>query len=139
MASLNKITLIGHVGRDPEIRYLQSGEPVANFSLATSEKWTNKGGEKQERTEWHRIEVWGKTAEVVQSYVSKGSQVYVEGSMHYEEWNDKDGNKRNTPKVKVSFGGKLILLGSKNEEKQSAKPKSEAQEPVVASDDDIPF
>jgi single-strand DNA-binding protein len=118
---------------------LQSGEPVANFSLATSEKWTSKSGEKQERTEWHRIEVWGKTAEVVQSYVSKGSQVYVEGSMHYEEWNDKDGNKRNTPKVKVSFGGKLILLGSKNEEKQSAKPQSEAQAPVVSSDDDIPF
>jgi single-strand DNA-binding protein len=94
MASLNKVILIGNLGKDPEIRYTQQGEPIANFSLATSERWTDKSGQKQERTEWHRVEVFGKTAQIVRDYCSKGKQVYLEGSIKYDEWTDKDGNKR---------------------------------------------
>ena len=80
MASVNRVILIGNLGRDPEIRYTQAGEPIANFSLATTEKWTGKDGNKQERTEWHRVEVFGKTAQVVRDYCQKGKQVYIEGS-----------------------------------------------------------
>ena len=102
MASVNKVTLIGNVGKDPEIRYTQSGEPIANFSLATSESWTDKSGQKQEKTEWHRVEVFGKTAQVVRDYVTKGKPLYVEGSIKYDEYTDKDGIKRNVTKIRVS-------------------------------------
>ncbi len=113
MASLNKVILIGNLGKDPEIRYTQAGEPIANFSLATSERWTDKSGQKQERTEWHRVEVFGKTAQIVRDYCSKGKQVYLEGSIKYDEWTDKDGNKRNMTKIRVSGpGSRLVLLGS---------------------------
>lgn len=116
MSSLNKVALIGNVGRDPEIRFTQAGEPIANFSLATTEKWTGKDGNKQEKTNWHRVEVFGKTAQVVRDYVTKGKQLYLEGSVEYEDWTDKDGNKRNTTKIKVSaFNGKLVLLGGKGD------------------------
>ena len=116
MASVNRVILIGNLGRDPEIRYTQGGEPIANFSLATSERWTGKDGQKQERTEWHRVEVFGKTAQVVRDYCSKGKQVYLEGSIHYDEWTDKDGNKRNTTKIRVSGPqSRLVLLGSRGE------------------------
>ena len=84
MASVNKVILVGNLGRDPEIRYTQGGEPIANFSLATNEAWTDKAGQKQERTEWHNVEVFGKTAQVVRDYVSKGRQVYVEGTHPHE-------------------------------------------------------
>jgi single-strand DNA-binding protein len=114
MASLNKVLLIGNCGKDPEIRFTQAGDPIASFSLATSEKWTGKDGQKQERTEWHRVDVFGKTAQVVRDYVSKGSRLYVEGSIHYEEWTDKDGNKRNSTKIRLSgFGSRLVMLDSK--------------------------
>ena len=116
MASLNKVILIGNLGKDPEIRYTQSGEPIANFSLATSERWTDKSGQKQERTEWHRVEVFGKTAQIVRDYCTKGKQVYIEGSIKYDEWTDKDGNKRNMTKIRVSGpGSRLVLLGSRGE------------------------
>jgi single-strand DNA-binding protein len=116
MASVNRVILIGNLGRDPEIRYTQGGEPIANFSLATNEVWTDKSGQKQERTEWHRVEVFGKAAQVVRDYLAKGRQVYVEGSIRYDEWTDKDGNKRNTTKIHVGgFGGRLVLLGGRGE------------------------
>src|SRR5258707_12513722 len=116
MASVNRVILIGNLGRDPEIRYTQGGEPIANFSLATSERWTGKDGQKQERTEWHRVEVFGKTAQVVRDYCQKGKQVYLEGQIHYDEWTDKDGNKRNTTKIRVSGpNSRLVLLGSRGE------------------------
>ena len=105
MASVNKVILIGNLGRDPEIRYTQSGEPIANFTLATNEVWNDKSGQKQERTEWHRVEVFGKTAQVVRDYVTKGRPVYIEGSIRYDEWTDKDGNKRNTTRIRVSGPG----------------------------------
>src|SRR3990172_8245638 len=116
MSSLNKVILIGNLGRDPEIRYTQGGEPIANFSLATSERWTDKGGQKQERTEWHRVEVFGKQAQIARDYLTKGRSVCVEGSIRYEEWTDKDGNKRNTTKIRISgFGSRLVLLGPRGE------------------------
>ena len=102
MAGVNKVILVGNLGRDPELRYTQQGTAVANFSLATSESWTSKSGEKQERTEWHRVEVFGKTAQVVRDFCSKGKQVYIEGSIRYDEWTDKDGNKRYMTKIRVS-------------------------------------
>ena len=99
MASVNKVILIGNLGRDPELRYTQSGSAVANFTLATNERWRDKDGNNQERTEWHRIVVWGRTAENCAQYLQKGRSVYVEGRLQTREWEDKDGNKRNTTEV----------------------------------------
>lgn len=137
MASLNQIELIGNVGKDPEVRFLPSGDAVANFSLATSESWKDKKGEKQEQTQWHRVEVFGKLAEIVQNYVTKGSKLYVQGQMIYDEW-EKDGVKRTSAKVKLGFGAKLILLGEKS---GGAKPSARAEKPVAepADDGDVPF
>ena len=117
MASVNKVILIGNLGRDPEIRYTQGGDPIANFSLATNESWTDKKtGQRQERTEWHRCEVFGKQAQVVRDYCTKGKQIYLEGSLRLDEWTDKDGNKRATTKIRVSgFNSRIVLLGSRGE------------------------
>jgi single-strand DNA-binding protein len=153
MASVNKVILIGNVGRDPEIRYTQSGDPIANFTLATNEVWNDKSGQKQERTEWHRVEVFGKTAQVVRDYVSKGRPVYIEGSIRYEEWTDKDGNKRNTTRIRVSGpGSRLVLLGGRGEGggggrasgggtggATASEPPAEGGDEFQASDDDVPF
>ena len=151
MASVNKVILIGNVGRDPEIRYMQSGEPIANFTLATNEVWNDKSGQRQERTEWHRVEVFGKTAQVVRDYVTKGKPIYIEGSIRYEEWTDKDGNKRNTTRIRVSGpGSRLVLLGSRGEGGGGGGPRGggggggSSPEPppsdeFQASDDDVPF
>ena len=96
MASVNKVILVGNLGRDPELRYIQSGQAVANFTLATNDRWRDKEGNNQERTEWHRIVVWGKSAENCAQYLQKGRSVYVEGRLQTREWEDKDGNKRQT-------------------------------------------
>ena len=99
MAGVNKAILVGNLGRDPEMRHTPNGQAVVNFTLATSETWTDKSGERQERTEWHRIVVWGKTAEMCNQYLSKGRTVYVEGRIQTREWEDKDGNKRYTTEI----------------------------------------
>jgi len=99
MAGVNKVILIGNLGRDPELRYTQSGQAVVNFTLATSENWTDKSGEKVERTEWHRIVVWGRVGELCAQYLSKGRTVYIEGRIQTREWEDKDGNKRYTTEI----------------------------------------
>jgi single-strand DNA-binding protein len=99
MAGVNKAILIGNLGRDPELRYTQNGQAVVNFTLATSENWTDKSGERMERTEWHRIVVWGKVGELCAQYLSKGRTVYVEGRIQTREWEDKDGNKRYTTEI----------------------------------------
>ncbi len=152
MASVNKVVLIGNLGRDPEIRYTQSGEPIANFTLATNEVWNDKSGQRQERTEWHRVEVFGKPAQVVRDYLSKGRQVYIEGSIRYDEWTDKDGNKRNTTKIRVSGpNSRLVLLGGRGEGPRgegaggargggggAPEPAHEGDD-FQASDDDVPF
>lgn len=144
MSSLNQITLIGNVGRDPEVKTLPSGDLVANFSLATSETWKDKSGEKQERTEWHKIDAFGKLAEIVQSYVSKGSKLFVQGQLVYDEWADKDGNKRTAAKVKLGFGSKLVLLGgggspARSSEGQAAEKRAEKAKAAPVNDDDVPF
>jgi len=102
MAGVNKAILVGNLGRDPEMRHTPNGQAVVNFTLATSESWTDKSGERQERTEWHRIVVWGKTAEMCNQYLSKGRTVYVEGRIQTREWEDKDGNKRYTTEINAS-------------------------------------
>lgn len=139
MSSVNRAVLLGHVGRDPEVRYLQSGEPVANFSLATTEKWTDKRGEKQEKTEWHRCVAFAKTAQVVRDYVQRGKQLYVEGSIQYKEYTDKEGNKKHSTEIKVH---QLVLLGGgKGEKRQEREPGADDgdREPFpgdMASEDD---
>lgn len=148
MASVNKVMLIGNLGKDPEVRYMQSGDPVANFSLATSEQWTDKSGQKQERTEWHRVEVFGKTAQVVRDYCSKGKQVYIEGSIRYDEWTDKEGNKQKMTKIRVSGpNSRLVLLGGRGgggaaggEARGPAAPEPGAPpDDFQPTDDDVPF
>ena len=149
MASVNKVILIGNLGKDPELRYMPNGDPVATFSMATSESWTDKSGQKQEKTEWHRVEVMGKAAQVARDYLSKGRPVYIEGSIRYDEWTDRDGNKRNMTKIRVSGpGSRLVLLGSRGEggggrgaaatEPREDGPPAGADE-FHPSDDDVPF
>ena len=99
MASVNKVILIGNLGRDPELRYTPGGQAVANFTLATNERFTTKDGAKQERTEWHRIVAWGRTGELCAQYLSKGRSVYLEGRLQTREWEDKEGQKRQTTEV----------------------------------------
>lgn len=100
MASgVNKVFLIGRLGGDPEVRYTSNGGAVANFNLATNESWTDKQGQKQERTEWHRIVVWGKLGELAGQYLSKGRQAYIEGKIQTRDWTDKEGQKRYTTEI----------------------------------------
>ena len=98
-SGLNKVMLIGNLGKDPEVRYTPGGQAVANFNIATNEAWTDKQGQKQERTEWHRIVVWGKVAELCGEYLSKGRQVYIEGRLQTREWNNKEGAKQYTTEI----------------------------------------
>lgn len=100
--SVNKVILVGRLGRDPEIRYTSSGQPVANFSIATDESYKDRNGERQKRTEWHRLVVWGKQAEVVQKFLKKGAQAYFEGRLQTREWQDKEGQKKTTTEVVVT-------------------------------------
>ncbi|NCN26152.1 single-stranded DNA-binding protein [bacterium] len=99
MAGVNKVILVGNLGKDPEVRHTPQGMAVGNFPIATSESWNDKSGQKQERTEWHRIVVWGKLAELCQRYLSKGRKAYVEGRLQTRAWDDKDGNKRYTTEI----------------------------------------
>lgn len=108
MKGINKVTLIGHLGRDPELRHTKSGIPVATLSLATTETWNDKDGKKQERTEWHRIVLWDQLAEIADKYLAKGRQIYIEGSLTTRVWEDKEHNKRYTTEIR---GDQLIMLG----------------------------
>jgi single-strand DNA-binding protein len=111
-SGVNKVILVGNLGKDPEVRYTPGGAPVANFTIATNENWTDKQGQKQERTEWHRIVVWGKTAELCGEYLSKGRQVYIEGRLQTREWTNKEGVKQYTTEVVASpVGGVVFLSG----------------------------
>jgi single-strand DNA-binding protein len=111
MASVNKVILIGNLGKDPEVRFTPGGQAVANFSIATSDNWTDKSGQKQERTEWHRIVVWGKQAELCGEYLKKGRQVYVEGRLQTREWTDKEGRKNYTTEVVANA---VTFLGARD-------------------------
>lgn len=111
--SVNKVTLLGHLGRDPEVKQMNNGASVANISVATSERWRDQGGEQQERTEWHRVVIFGKLADVAGKYLRKGSQVYFEGRLQTRKWTDQEGKDRYSTEVVVSgFGGVMVMLGS---------------------------
>lgn len=142
MSSINKVVLIGNLGRDPEIRYLPSGDPVANFSLATTDTWRDKAGKKQEDTQWHQVEVFGKVAEVVRDYCTKGKQVYIEGSIKYNDWTDKDGVKRTKAVIRVSGpNSRLVLLGGRSGKNEASTSSPQAQQGGGVPDysDDVPF
>jgi len=139
MASVNKVILLGNLGRDPEVRFTQGGTPVANFTMATTERWNDPSGEKKEKTEWHRIVVWGKQAEIAGEYLRKGRPVFVEGSLQTREWTDREGNKRYTTEVRAQ---RLQLLGRPDDRggAPGGPPAEEAGEPSASfAEDDIPF
>ena len=96
---INKVILVGHLGRDPEVKYMASGDAVANLAVATSESWKDKQGQQQEKTEWHRVSIFGKVAEIAGEYLKKGSMVYLEGQLQTRKWQDKDGNEKFTTEV----------------------------------------
>ncbi len=140
MASVNKVILIGNLGKDPEVRYTADGTAVASFSIATSQRWTNKDGERVERTEWHKIVAWRKLGEICGQYLSKGKQVYIEGRIQTRSWEDKDGNKRWTTEIVAQTMQMLGRVGDVADMQGSGKPA--AQEDLsdgTPLDDDIPF
>jgi len=144
MASVNKVILIGNLGRDPELRYTQGGQAVANFTLATTERFPTKDGERQERTEWHRIVAWARTAELCAQYLSKGRSVYVEGRLQTREWEDKEGQKRRTTEIVAQT---VQFLGGRDGGGSSARSAGAGTDALQSDDegappppaDDIPF
>ena len=151
MAGINKVILIGNLGAKPEIKYASNGNAISNLSLATSESWTDKStGQKQERTEWHRVSLFGKLAEIAGQYLDKGSKVYVEGKLQTRKWQDQNGQDRYTTEVVVSgFNGTLQMLdrredSSSNAQSEDVTEKGPAKSNItpVSKDefeDDIPF
>ena len=147
MGSVNNVQLIGNLGRDMEVRYLDSGTAVGTLNLATTDTWT-KGGEKQEKTEWHRVTLWGKTAESLQPYLLKGKQIYVEGKLETRKWQDKDGNDRYTTEIR---GFRVVLLGGQGERHEQRQQRADIAKTVSVSeaarlmdesamdDDSVPF
>ena len=149
MASVNKVILVGNVGRDPEIRYTQSGTAVTNFSLATTDRFKNRSGDNEERTEWHRVVAWARLAEICGEYLHKGRQVYIEGRLQTREWEDREGNKRTTTEVVAQ---NMQMLGRRGEGESAPRgdggggggsspsgggaPEAPTDE---AGDDEIPF
>lgn len=137
---INKVILVGNLGQDPETKYTPSGDAVTNLSIATSEQWKDKNsGEKKERTEWHRVVMWRKLAEIAAEYLRKGSQVYIEGKLQTRKWQDKDGNDRYTTEI---VANEMQMLGGKGE-RPAARPQAADGLNTDASgapfDDDIPF
>lgn len=135
MAGVNKVILIGNLGKDPEVRYMPNGGAVSNISLATSETWKDNNGEKQERTEWHNIVFFEKLAEIAANYLRKGSKIYVEGKLQTKKWQDKEGNDRYTTQVVVRT--MQMLDGKKHDEDGSAQQNSQSMSDDFS--DDIPF
>ena len=145
MASVNKVILVGNVGRDPELRYTQSGQPVASFSIATNERFKDRDGNWKDRTEWHRIVAWARLAEICGEYLRKGSPVYVEGRIQTRDWEDKEGNKRQTTEI-VALSMQMLgrrgdgagaPMGEESQARGGDDPLSQA--PPSGADDEIPF
>ncbi len=149
MGSVNKVILVGNLGRDAELRYTPGGAAVATLSLATTEVWNDKAGQKQEKTEWHRVILWGKTAESLSEYLTKGKQIYVEGRLQTRKWQDKDGVDKYTTEIR---GDRVVLLsggggggrggGYQRGGGEPAETTSESGAQAPAPDlteDDIPF
>ncbi len=146
MRGVNKVILIGNLGRDPEIRYTRDGTAVANLNIATSDSWKDAQGQRQERTEWHRVVAWDKLAEIAKEYLSKGKQVYIEGRLETRSWEDKEGHKRTTTEIRAQ---QMVMLGGRGGdggdggERDSGPPPGPAddfsREPFQAKDEDVPF
>jgi single-strand DNA-binding protein len=157
MASVNKVILVGNLGKDPESRYLPDGGAVCNFSIATTDKWKDKSGEQQERTEWHRVSTFAKLAEICGEYLKKGSQVYIEGRLQTRKWQDKDGHDRYTTEIVADRmqmlgsrggGGEPMGRGEPREARGPSEGGGSAARPAAKKgggasfddmDDDIPF
>lgn len=139
--SVNKVILIGRLGRDPETRKTQNGGTVANLSLATSETWKDKAtGERKEKTEWHRVVIWGKLAEVAGKFLKKGSKVYVSGSLQTRKWADQSGQDKYTTEVVVQgFGGELVMLDEKHDLQGTLEKQAGGAVNNPVFDDEIPF
>ena len=146
MGSVNKVILVGNLGRDAELRYTPGGAAVATLNMATTEVWNDKGGQRQEKTEWHRIVLWGKSAESLAEYLTKGKQIYIEGRLQTRQWDDKDGNKRYVTEVvcesfrmldskKDSAGGG----GNYSSPSNTSSSNQEGPATTSAADDDLPF
>ena len=135
---INKATLMGRLGMDPELRYTSSGTAVCNFSLATSKKYKTQSGESKEETQWHNITAWGKLAEICAEYLSKGSLAYVEGEIQYQKWEDRDGNTRDKTIINITT---LKMLGGKNKKEEGAGsgPETQGRTERPPMDEDIPF
>ena len=137
--SVNKVLLIGNLGKDPEVRFIPSGKAVAKFPLATSEVWNDGEGQRQERTEWHNVVVWGKQAETCGQYLAKGRQVFIEGSIRTRQYDDKDGNRRYMTEV-VAQRVQFLGGGGRGGESGRSMPEEPPPAPSAgAEDDDIPF
>lgn len=149
MASVNKVILIGNLGKDPEVRYMPSGEAITNINIATTDNWKDKSGEKQERTEWHKIAFFGKLAEIAGEYLKKGNPVYIEGRLQTRKWQDKEGKDRYTTEIVAE---KMQMLGGRGggtdasyapESAPRTSPAATGEKPAGGDfndfDDDIPF
>jgi single-strand DNA-binding protein len=137
MAGINKVIFVGNLGKDPEIRSLDNGVKVASFSLATSESYKNKEGQRVEQTEWHNIVMWRGLAEVAEKYLKKGSQIYLEGKIRTRSWDDKEGNKRYTTEI---IADTFTMLGAKREEAPRVVSEPETPSPAAPGpEDDLPF
>ena len=141
MASVNRVILVGNLGNDPELRTTPEGQKVCSFSMATADNWTDKNGQKQEKTQWHRINVWGRQGENCAQYLSKGRQVYVEGKISYRQWDDKEtGQKRYATDIVAATVQFLGSLRSDSESRQAVPgPATETIENSSFTDNDIPF
>src|SRR5258705_13675567 len=146
MGSVNKVILVGNLGRDSELRYTPGGAAVATLNLATTEVWNDKGGQRQEKTEWHRIVRWGKQAESLPEYLTKGEQIYVQGRLQTRQWDDKDGNKKYTTEIKADRitllgGGGGGARGASTERSSAPMAPAGGDEPPMEpiTDDDTPF
>lgn len=136
MSSINKVILVGRVGRDPEIRQMQSGKSVVNLSLATTSKRKDAGGNFIEDTQWHRITAYDKLADIIGQYVHKGSLIYIEGSIKYGKFTDKDGNEKNTTDI---IAGQLQMLGGKSESHGEERPQRRQEAHQELPEEDLPF
>ena len=142
--SVNRVILVGRLGKDPEVRYTTEGTAVANFSLATDESFTDRAGDRQRRTEWHRIVVWKRLAELCGEHLQKGKQVYIEGSLRSRKWPDREENERTTVEVVAT---RMVMLGSKNGVRQGADDSStkrmarqnDPKPEEIPPEDDLPF
>ena len=136
--SLNKVILIGNLGQDPEARFTPQGTAVCNLSIATNESWKDQNGEMQDRTEWHRVVMYGRMAETATEYMKKGQMVYVEGRLHTREWEDQNQIKRRTTEIRCD---NFTMLGKRNDSQGGGpgSPDTEAKKPDSNNDDDLPF